>query len=359
MKNKNVFLILGVTAIVVILIVVKNIFYNPEAKLGAKERKEKEKLTVKVLIAAAQPLSEEIFANGSILPFEEVELKPESPGKITGIYFKEGTAVEKGALLVKINDSELQAQLTKAELKKKIAEDKEYRQRQLLQIKGTTQEQYDNALLELQLADAEIKLIRAQIDKTEIRAPFSGYIGVRNVSEGSMVSSSTIISSLVKLDSLKIDFSLPEKYFALLKKGDPVRFTVTGTDKELTAVIYAIQPKISETSRSLVVRAAAKNYDKSIPAGAYTEVRMKTTDNRSGYLLPAQAVQPDFKGHKVFLYSGGKAVPKQVTVGYRDESYVRVTEGLENGDTVIVSGIISLRPNMPVLIGEFIAGDKK
>ena len=172
-------------------------------------------VTVKAHIVALETLSNSVLTTGTILANEEVELRSEVSGKIIKILFKEGSFVNKGDLLIKINDADLQAQLRRAESKVKLSEEKESRQRQLRDGNLISQEEYDNTLGELNVNQADYDLIKAQIDKTEIRAPFNGVIGLRSVSEGSYVTTSTIMARLQNLSNIKVDFSIPEKYSSI------------------------------------------------------------------------------------------------------------------------------------------------
>jgi membrane fusion protein (multidrug efflux system) len=312
-----------------------------------------QKLSVTALIINSETLQDIIKSSGSVMANEEVELKSETAGKILNIYFKEGSAVNKGDLLVKINDSELQAQLSRAQYRLKLQEDREYRQKILFGKEAISQEEYDVSLNELNVSRAEVELIKAQVEKTEIQAPFNGIIGLRNVSEGSYVTSATVIATLQNINPVKIDFSIPERYAAKVKAGDAVNFTVTGAPGNYIAKVYAIEPKIDPVTRTLKIRAVYSNPRNEIFPGAFANIELVLAEMGDAILIPTQAVIPELKGQKVFIYRNGSAVPQPIETGIRNDQRVQVTKGLNVNDTLITSGILQIRPGIPVNIKDF------
>jgi membrane fusion protein (multidrug efflux system) len=247
-------------------------------------------LNVKGYLVKPQKLENEIFVTGTILANEEIEVRSEISGKIVKIYFNEGSKVKKGDILVKVDDSELQAELLKTQYQKKLAQEKEYRQRMLLEKEAISKQEYDIALTELNTLEAQIQLIKARIEKTEIKAPFDGVIGLRYVSEGGYISPTTKITTLQDIDTLKIEFSVPEKYVKLIDVGDRVNFKVQGSDKKYSAVIYAIDPKIDPSTRTLQVRAIFPNKNYEILPGAFAEVEVILEEIPNAILIPAEAL---------------------------------------------------------------------
>lgn len=308
------------------------------------------KAAVKTLVVKPERIGEQILSTGTILADEEVELRSEISGKITKILFREGAPVKQGQLLVKIYDADLQAELLKAQYRKNLAQDKEYRQRMMLKKEGISQQEYDVALNELNLQDAEIQLIKVKIDKTEIRAPFSGMIGLKAVSVGSYISPNDRIATLQKLNPVKIDFNVPEKYASLVRQGAEIRFRLQNTDQLFSARVYAVEPKVAAETRTLQVRAQRANADNSIRPGSFAEVQLTLKEIENAIMIPTESLVPDFKGQKVFVYKGGRAKPVAVTTGVRRERSIQVTSGLSEGDTLIVSGVMQLKPNAPVSI---------
>ncbi len=358
-SKKRLFIITAVVVILAVLIILKLTVFQKEVQ-PTRDRSAGggRTLDVDVLIVSDATVEGSLRSVGTILPNEEVELVSEVSGRVIKIYFNEGRAVKKGDLLVKINDAELQAQYKKLLSNKKILEDREYRERTLLEKNASTKEIYDAALNELTANKSDLELLKAQIEKTELVAPFYGVTGLRYISEGAYVTPATIIGSLQKTDSVKIDFSLPERYFGIIKHGDRITFSVDGIEGKFNARIYAIEPKIDQLTRSLKSRAIAHNPNGKIPGGAFAQIELPVRQGESSIVLPAEVLTPDVFGYNVYLYKSGKALPKQVRIGYRDEKEVIITEGLQPGDTVIVSGIINLRPNASVKIAEVSGADK-
>lgn len=305
-------------------------------------------LPVDAIVVESNVLNETIHSTGSVLANEEVELRSEISARITKISFQEGSFVRKGDLLVKLNDADLQAQLSKLEAQRKVAEANESRQRSLREKDLQSQEIYDASLVALQAIEADIEQVRAVIAKTEIRAPFDGEIGLRYVSEGSYITPSNRIATLQNLNALKIDFSVPEKYASRIRTGTPVSFTVPGSAKPYDARIFAIEPKIDPNTRTLQIRAVSTNHDRSLMPGAFADVEVALRETADAVMIPSAAIVPELKGQRVWLARGGKAESVPVTIGLRTESRVQVTSGLASGDTLIVTGIMQLRPGSPV-----------
>jgi len=313
---------------------------------------EESSLMVDGFVTSHTQLENKIFTTGTILSNEEVELSSEINGKITDIYFKEGQKVEKGDLLIKINDSELQAELERVNFRLKLAKTREKRQRKLLEEGGVSQGEYDTIVNEMKVLEAEKRLIEAQIDKTEIRAPFDGIIGLKYVSEGSYISPSTRIASLQDISSVKIDFSIPERYYNIVDEGDQINFNVGGSDKNYVAEIYAIEPKIDVDTRTLQIRAISSNENFELLPGAFAdmELTLETIDN--AIMIPTIALIPQIDENKVYLYKNGKVVDKSVRTGIRRNKHIQIVEGLSVGDTLLTSGLLQVKPDAEVTMRE-------
>jgi len=298
-------------------------------------------------------LNNKIFSTGTVLANEEVELRSEISGKIVQILFTEGRYVSKGDLLVKINDSDLQAELRKAESKVKLMEDRESRQKQLAQNQMISKEEYESTLNELQASKAEFDLIKAQIDKTEIRAPFNGVVGLREVSEGSFVTTTNVIARFQNLLNLKVDFSIPQRYAPEVKIGDELQFNLSGNENVFKANVYAIEPKIDQPTRTLRIRAICRGNSKGLFPGAFVNVELNLKETELAVLIPTIAIVPELKGQSVYLFKAGSVIPQKVEIGLREENRVQVLSGLEEGDTVITSGILQIRPGAKVKVTDF------
>lgn len=289
-------------------------------------------------------------STGQLRPDEEVDLSFETSGKIVGINFTEGTRVKKGDLLAKINDRPLQAQLQKLLAQKKLVEEKEFRQRSLLEKDAISQESYDQIVTELQTIEADINLIKARISETELRAPFNGIIGVRYLSEGSYVNPSTKIARLVKISPIKIDFSISEKYANQVNMGFPVTFTVEGDNKVYEASVYAVDPRLNEETRTITIRAIHPNKNEELKPGRFAPVTLLLSKIENTISIPSEAITPEMDGEMVYVYRNGKATVSRISIGLRTESMVQITDGLKFGDTLITTGILQLRQGLPVAL---------
>lgn len=305
-------------------------------------------LTVDGIIAKSELTSGTINTSGTILANEEVEIRSEIAGKITSIYFKEGQAVSKGQLLIKLNDDDLQAQIKKTEIEIKLAEEKEKRQKQLLASTAISKEEYDITLTNLNLLKANVNIIQTNIDKTRITAPFSGIVGLKYVSPGAFITSSTIIASIQSTQPLKVEFSIPEKYNSLLKTGSSVSFNIAGHNDNFKAIIYAKEPKIDPITRTAKIRATFPNPAGKVSPGAFADITIPIGEQSKAIMIPTMAYIPDINGAKVFVSQGGQAKSISVKAGIRTEGSIQILEGINEGDTVITTGILQLKPKSPV-----------
>jgi len=294
-----------------------------------------------------EKLGDRVTTVGTILSNEEVEIRSEISGRIERLSFKEGGSVKQGETLLKINDTELKAQLLRAESRQELADRQGERNRLLYEKNLISKEEYDNTVTNLNMAKAEAQLIKAQIYKTEIRAPFDGNIGLRYVSEGSYVTPTILITTLQDIGTVKIDFSIPEKYAGTVNVGDKITFTVQRTPRTFTGTIYAIQPKIEPSTRTLRVRAKSQNRDGVLLPGALASVNV-FMEEKPVLMIPSYALVPELKGQKVFLLKSGKAEPQSVDIGIRTDERIEVTQGLHAGDTLIISALLQLKPGMIV-----------
>jgi membrane fusion protein, multidrug efflux system len=310
---------------------------------------------VSAVVVTSSKLSEAVSATGTLLAEEGVELQAESNGKVVAIRFTEGARVRKGDLLVKLNDADLVATHSRAKYRKQIAVLRERRLAQLLKQGVARQEEYDTALNELNIQDAEIELTEAQIAKTEIRAPFDGVVGLRYVSEGSFVNASTRIATLQRLDRLKVDFSIPEKYATRIRLGSPIAFTVAGADRKFAGEIYALDPRIDSATRTVLIRALCPNPEARLLPGTFANVGVTLSELNGALLIPAVAVVPGLEEKNVFVVKDGKAERRAVQTGTRTESTVHILSGLAAGDVVITSGLQQMRAGQDVVVIDEVA----
>lgn len=309
-------------------------------------------LEVEAVEVGYETIDDEIFSSGTIQANEVVELSAEASGIITDIYFEEGREVQEGDLLLKINDSELQAQKQRAEFRLNLAEQREERQRRLLERGGISQEDYDATLNEVNVLRSEIQLINAQIDKTEIHAPFSGVIGLKYVSVGSYIGPNTRIASLQEVDPIKIDFSVPERYIARVTVGDRIIYTVQGVDSTFTGEVYAIEPRINTETRTLQIRAISENSGNLLYPGAFANITLILDEIDDALMIPSISIIPGLNSQKVFVVNNGVVEEKIIRSGIRNSEKVQVVEGLQQGDVVLTTGLLQVRPGMEVNITE-------
>ncbi len=293
-------------------------------------------------------------STGSLKPNEVVDLSFETSGKIVGINFTEGTRVKKGDLLAKINDKPLQAQLEKLQAQKKLTQEKEFRQRSLLDKDAISQESYDQIVTELQTIQADINLIKARISETELRAPFNGIIGVRYLSEGSYTNPATKIATLVNIVPMKLEFSINERYADEVNIGYPVTFTVEGSEETYEAKVYAVDPRIEEGTRTITIRALYPNKNEELKSGHFAPVTLLLSRIENTVAIPSEALIPEMDGEMVYVYRKGKATSVKINTGLRTESMVQVVDGLKFGDTLITTGILQLRQNLSVVLDTLI-----
>lgn len=352
----NKFIKWGIVAIIVAVLAVMGIrTFSPKVNEEIKETpaakgKQSRDLNVKAVVLQTTTISDEFFVSGSILPDEEVDLSFETSGKIIDIFFKEGTRVSKGDLLAKINDAPLQAELNKLKAQLKLYTDRMYRQNALLEKEAVSQEAFQEAETNLATLQAEIDKVTANIEQTELRAPFDGIIGLRQVSQGKYASPTTTIARLTKTNPLKIDFAVPERYAGTLKAGTNLTFTVEGDLDEKKAKIYALDSHVNRDTRTFSVRALYDNNDGKLYPGRYVSIALTTQTFENTLAVPSQAIISEMGIDKVFLYKSGKALPVEIKKGVRTESLVQVLEGINPGDTVITSGTMQLRTGQKVIL---------
>lgn len=307
-------------------------------------------LNVNGLIIREQALTDEISTSGSLQPDEEVQLSFETSGKITHIHFKEGNPVRKGQLLAKVNDGPLLAQLDKLQSQVKLAEDRVFRQNALLLKDAISKEAYEQVKTDLATLNAEIDLVKANIRQTELRAPFDGIIGLRQVSEGAYASPTTVVATLTKVSPLKINFSVPEKYAGEMRNGTPLTFTISDKLTEYKATVYATESKVDPETRTLAVRALYPNREGIILPGQYATVKIKMREIPKALAIPTQSIVPEMGISKVFLYKNGKSMPVEVQTGLRTDALIQILQGLSPGDTLITSGTLQLRTGLPITL---------
>lgn len=342
-----------ITYIVISVIVLGIIIYpklpkSDEAETLAASSDKSSILTVDALIASNTTLKNHVNITGSILADESVILNSEVAGKVENIHFQEGQKVRKGDLLIQLNDEEVLAEIEKLQYTRKLNEDNEFRQKQLLEKEAISREEYETSLTTLNTTIAEIKVMQARLAKHRIKAPFSGVIGLRDISEGSYLNPGDRIAELYKIDPVKLEFAIPSKYISLVNEGDSLTFTVDAYPEEFAGTIYAIEPQIDPQTRSLKVRAKADNKDGKLFPGQFTRINLILETIPNAIMVPTVAIIPELNGKKLYLYKNGIVNSQAVETGIRTEEQLQVTAGIVPGDTVITSGILQINQGTSV-----------
>ncbi|MGC1390659.1 MAG: efflux RND transporter periplasmic adaptor subunit [Bacteroidales bacterium] len=301
-------------------------------------------LRVEGVIVTPSVLDQTISISGTLKPFEETVLMPEVAGRVVDLNLSEGGFAKKGTLLVKLFDGDLQAQLKKSKAQLELEEQIEKRQSELMKVSGISQLDLDQTILQINSIKADIEVLVVQINKTEVRAPFDGTIGLRNVSIGAQVTSSTALATIRDVKHLKLDFSVAEKYGSTIKPGFKVKFTVQGSDIKYDATVMATEQGIEAETRNLNVRAVVANNNTSLIPGASAHVDLRLNENNNALMVPTEAVIPQARTKQVIVAKNGKASFVTITTGIRTSSSVQVLSGINSGDTVVTTGILFLKP---------------
>jgi len=307
-------------------------------------------VSVDIAIAAAQVVDKVIEVNGSVVASEFVDIRPESNGRIVFLQIPEGKMVTAGTVLAKLNDADLQAQMQKIKVQLALAIINEQRNYKLLEAKGINQSDYDISLQQVNSLKADMAYTQSLIDKTVIKAPFAGQMGLKQVSLGAFISSVTTIVSLQKVDQLKVDFTLPEIYQNYIKVGKKVTVeSIANPGVKMNATIAAIEPQIIATSRNIKVRA---NLEGKLLPGAYTKVFLGENQQKPSILVPSNIIIPDSKVKQLVVVREGKAKFISVETGYRTASAVEITAGVKLGDSLVVAGMLFVRDGSDLKIGK-------
>jgi len=330
-----------------LLIAAKFIFFpkkSPGGPAAGAKGKPSGPIAVNYYVAQMAPVDNKVYTTGKTGALNETEIRPEVAGKVIAIYFKEGETVSKGSPILKINDADLQAQLQKNKIQLKLAEEKSGRLKKLLSINGVSQEEYDIQENEIASLKADQAFIMAQLAKTNITAPFTGVIGLKNISEGAYVSPNEVIVSLIQVKPLYIEFSIPEKYSSVIKKGLNIQFAPDQREssKTYSAQIYALEPKIDETTKTLRGRALYSGNETFYP-GSFVKVYVDLGSTSNSIMIPTQSIIPILKGQKVYVSRNGIAQEVKVITGIRTEDKIQVLEGLNPGDTVLTTGLMAVK----------------
>lgn len=344
--------ILVVIVIIVVLVLGKIFFFpSPNAQKDSKKSSgPPPPVAVVGYQVKGESLDNNVLSTGSLLANEIVDISPEVAGKLIFLKISEGQIAQQGQLLAKVNDADLQAQLKKLKVQLEIAQNRVDRSQKLLDINGLSVEEYEDALNQLNILKADIEYTKTLIAKTEIKAPFTGRLGFKNMSDGAFVNTSSVITTLQQIHPIKLEFSIPERYASQVKVGSQVQFNIDGYTQLFEAQVYAIEPNVDIASRSIVLRAKANNSGNLLKPGAFARVQLNLGTDDQAIMIPSQSILPVLKGQQVLLAKNGEVVAQPITLGYRGAQKVQVLEGVSIGDTVITTGVMSLKPGAKVVI---------
>ncbi len=299
-------------------------------------------------IVKSENLNNDIFATGTVIASEMVDLKPEVSGKVVQLNIVEGKPVSKGQLLIKLNDVDLQATMKKLQAQLNLTEQSEKRLRKLLEVKGVSQDEYDAITNQINNIKADMEFTQAQIAKTELRAPFNGVIGLKSISNGAYITASSQVATILVLNPVKIDFTIPEKYANSVRIGDNISFSIEGIKDKFSGKVFATENQIDPVTRTFKIRANAANPNGKLKAGAFVKVDFSLKEISNALMIPTEAMIPILKGQQVFVSKNGVARAVSFDVGLRNDVKVQATTGLSVGDTVITSGLMGIKDGAKV-----------
>jgi membrane fusion protein (multidrug efflux system) len=307
-------------------------------------------LVVEGFLVEQRSVSENVEVAGTLLPFEETAIRAEVSGRIVQLNIPEGGVVKKGTILVKLFDQDLQAQLSKLKVQLQIADKTADRQKELLAINGISQQDYDLSTLNVENLKADIQSVEIAIAKTEIRAPYDGEVGLRNVSMGSYLAPADVITTLREVDKLKLEFSVPEKYARNIVKGYLVKFRVDGGKKDHTAIVIATEGNVDQATRTLKIRTLVKEKSEELVPGVFARVNLQLGQDSEALMIPSQAIIPQARNKQVIVLRKDSAEFRIVETGIRDSAFVQVLSGVKKGDTIITTGLMAIRPASKIKI---------
>jgi len=319
-----------------------------ERRMGPSAQRGTPPLEVDVQELATEPFEAVVPGTGTLLARESVEIVSELSRRLVRVHAKEGARVKKGALLFELDRADIDAELGRLEVQIRLATTRTERLKALHDGGMASQQELDQSQAELDSLEAQRRVLAVTASKTRLIAPFAGTLGLRRVSEGAWLSPNTVLTTLHDTSTLKLDFSLPERYAAYVTKGLDFRFRVAGQSQTFTGKILALEPAVNAQSRSVTVRGEIANATDVMP-GAFATVELPMRVEQALF-VPNIAVIPGADGRRVFLVRDGVAQSKLVELGIRTESRTQVLAGVSPGDQLIVSNLLRVRDGAPVVV---------
>ena len=304
-----------------------------------------------VLVGHAQtgPVSHEISAVGSLRSNESVVIQPEITGRVSEISFNEGEAVLKGATLIRLDDSVYRAELQQAEAQLALSKANFERASDLFKRGNAAARTRDETLAQMRVAEANVALGRALLEKTNITAPFDGILGLRQLSPGDYVKPGDKVVNIEDIDPVKVDFRIPEVHAAVLKVGQEIMVMLDPLPgKSFRGSVYAIDPLIDPNGRAVVLRATVENQQGELRPGMFARVNLVLDRREDAIMLPETAVFPMGLKRFVFKVVEGKAVRTEVNTGLRREGKVEIISGVTLEDAIVLEGQQKLQDGRPL-----------
>ncbi len=305
-------------------------------------------LKADALKVQTEPMTWNVTAIGTVTANETVELTSEQSRRLAAVHFEDGERVEKDRLLFELDRKDLEVKLDELKARMELATLNEARLKNLIELRATSQADYDTVRIEVAVLKAQIEQVQTDIDKTSIRAPFTGRIGLRQVSPGAWMTPTTVMARLQDDSKVKIDFKLPERYAPDVKLNATFRFRVESAPEWTDAVVTALEPQIEEATRSMLVRGLADNAGGHFYPGAFVQVEIPIVHREDAILIPAQAIMPLKGSTSVYTLEDGKATVRPVETGNRTADRIEITSGLAAGDVVLLSNLLRLKPGAKV-----------
>jgi membrane fusion protein, multidrug efflux system len=300
------------------------------------------------IVIQSASLKEELEITGTIAANQQVDIVSELTRKIIRVNVKEGTNVKQGQLLFEMDNADLQAQLDRLKQQEKLAQLNEERLSDLIKHEAVVQQDYDQAFTNLKVLQAQVAEVKVAINKTLIRAPFNGQIGIIHVYPGAVVSVNTVLASLQDNSLVKIDFSIPEKYAPVITEGSEQNFTVASDNKLYKTKVIARESRLDQNTRTLLVRAISQNPNKNLLPGQSARLHLTLHSSNDALLVSSQALIPSSQGYNVYTVKNNHVQLAPVELGQRGPSTVEVLHGLNKGDTVVTSNLLRLMPGTEV-----------
>lgn len=308
-------------------------------------------MPVEVAVAQVETVTDAISATGAVEAVQSIELRPEVEGRLVQIYAREGAVVGRGAALFKVDDAELRAQVARAEAERDLARQALTRTRQLLDQNATSASELERAEATARSTQAALDLLQLRLERTTVRAPFSGVVGQRLVSLGDYVTSASRLITLQTYDPQRATFQVPERYADQVRVGQRVDFTVAALPgKTFTGIVDFVDPVVQLPGRTVLVKARVSNSRRELQAGMFIEASLSTRSRANSVVIPEDAVLTSLNQRITWVVGANNQVERrEVKLGVRRPGYVEITDGVKGGEKVVVGGAERLQPGATVI----------